>query len=137
MQGVEKGPNAALEATRRADARQTSHEQAQIQSAGVHRVVSVVGGEPGALVMTFDKHTGEEPWRALAPRTEMGYSQTTVIKAGGARQLIVWQGSGLCSLDPDTGALYREEPFPGGRRRLPTPFTVVRTCSCRGSAPAR
>ena len=40
--------------------------------------------------MAFDKHTGEERWRALQPRTEMGYSQTVIIEAGGARQLIVW-----------------------------------------------
>ena len=40
------------------------------------RVIFVVGGEPDALVMAFDKHTGEELWRALEPRTEMGYSQS-------------------------------------------------------------
>ena len=79
------------------------------------RVILVVGGEPDALVMAFDKHTGEELWKALAPRTEMGYSQTTIIEAGGARQLLVWHPWGLSSLDPATGALYWEEPFPGGQ----------------------
>ena len=61
--------------------------------------------------MAFDKHTGEELWRALEPRTEMGYSQPSIIEAGGARQLIVWHPWGLSSLDPETGALYWEEPF--------------------------
>ena len=65
--------------------------------------------------MAFDKHTGEELWRALEPRTEMGYSQPSIIEAGGARQLIVWHPWGLSSLDPETGALYWEEPFPGGQ----------------------
>ena len=35
-------------------------------------VIFLVGGEPDALVMAFDKHTGEEVWRALESRTEMG-----------------------------------------------------------------
>ena len=63
------------------------------------RVIFVVGGEPDALVMAFDKHTGEERWKALEPRTEMGYSQLHIIEAGGARQLIVWHPWGLSSLD--------------------------------------
>ncbi len=85
------------------------------------RVIFVVGGEPDALVMAFDKHTGEELWRALEPRTEMGYSQLAIIEAGGARQLIVWHPWGLSSLDPDTGALYWEEPFPGGQAPIADP----------------
>ena len=85
------------------------------------RVIFVVGGEPDALVMAFDKHTGEELWRALEPRTEMGYSQTTIIEAGGAPQLIVWHPWGLSSLDPATGALHWEEPFPGGQAPIADP----------------
>ena len=85
------------------------------------RVIFVVGGEPDALVMAFDKHTGEERWRALEPRTEMGYSQTAIIEAGGAPQLIVWHPWGLSSLDPATGALYWEEAFPGGQAPIADP----------------
>ena len=58
------------------------------------RVIFLVGGEPDALVMAFDKHTGEEIWRALETRTEMGYNQPPIIEAGGARQLIVWHPRG-------------------------------------------
>ena len=75
------------------------------------RLIGVVGGEPDALVVAFDKHTGEEVWRALEPRTEMGYSQPLIIEAGGARQLIVWHPRGLTSLNPETGERYWEEPF--------------------------
>ena len=75
------------------------------------RVIFLVGGEPDALVMAFDKHTGAEIWRALESRTEMGYTQPAIIEAGGARQLIVWHPRGLSSLDPETGAVYWEEPF--------------------------
>ena len=75
------------------------------------RVIFLVGGEPDALVMAFDKQTGDEVWRALESRTEMGYHQPSIIEAGGARQLIVWHPRGLSSLDPKTGELYWEEEF--------------------------
>ncbi len=77
------------------------------------RVIFLVGGEPDALVMAFDKHTGNEVWRAIESRTEMGYHQPSIIEAGGARQLIVWHPRGLSSLNPETGALYWEEEFRG------------------------
>jgi len=77
------------------------------------RVIFLIGGEPDALVMAFDKHTGEEVWRALESRTEMGYTQPLIIQAGCARQLIVWHPRGLSSLNPETGELYWEEEFTG------------------------
>ena len=77
------------------------------------RVILLVGGEPDALVMAFDKHTGDEVWRAIESRTEMGYHQPSIIEAGGTRQLIVWHPRGLSSLDPETGELYWEEEFRG------------------------
>ena len=77
------------------------------------RVIFLVGGEPDALVMAFDKHTGEEAWRALETRTEMGYTQPLIIEAGGVRQLIVWHPRGLASLNPETGERHWEEPFAG------------------------
>lgn len=77
------------------------------------RVIFLVGGEPDALVMAFDKYTGEEVWRSLESRTEMGYNQPLIIEAGGARQLIVWHPRGLSSLDPETGEVFWEEPFEG------------------------
>ena len=75
------------------------------------RMIMLVGGEPDALVMAFDKHTGEEVWRALETRTETGYTQPLIIEAGGARQLVVWHPQGLVSLNPETGEGYWEEPF--------------------------
>ncbi len=84
-------------------------------------VIFGVGGEPDALVMAFDKHTGEEVWRALEIGGEMGYSQLSIIEAGGARQLIVWHPQGLASLDPETGAVHWEEPFHGGQAPIADP----------------
>ena len=36
------------------------------------RLITIVGGEPDALVVAFDKHTGEEIWRAVEVVQEMG-----------------------------------------------------------------
>jgi outer membrane protein assembly factor BamB len=73
------------------------------------RLITVVGGEPGGLVMAFDKRTGAEVWRALDVVGEMGYGQPIIIEAGGARQLIVWHAAALVSLNPVSGEVYWEE----------------------------
>ena len=39
-----------------------------------NRVITLVGGEPDALVVAFDRETGEEVWRALDVYQEMGYA---------------------------------------------------------------
>ena len=78
------------------------------------RLIAVVGGEPGGLVMAFDKQTGEEVWRSLDVVGEMGYGQPIIIEAGGARQLIVWHAGALVSLDPESGELYWEEEWEAG-----------------------
>ena len=75
------------------------------------RLLTVVGGEPDALVVAFDKHTGDELWRAIEVEAEMGYAQPVIYEAGGVRQLIVWHPRALASLDPETGALYWEQPW--------------------------
>ena len=72
------------------------------------RLICLVGGEPDAKMMAFDKHTGEEIWRALSSDWEPGYSQPIIIEAGGARQLIAWHPRDISSLDPETGEVYWE-----------------------------
>ena len=74
-------------------------------------LITVVGGKPDALIVAFDKHTGEEVWRALPTAVEMGYGQPVIYEAGGVRQLIVWHPSALASLDPVTGEIYWEQPW--------------------------
>ena len=61
--------------------------------------------------MAFDKRTGDELWRSLDVTTEMGYAQPVIYEAGGARQLIIWHPTALVSLDPETGAVYWQEPW--------------------------
>ena len=75
------------------------------------RLITIVGGEPDALIVAFDKHTGTEIWRAVEVAQEMGYAQPVIYEAGGARQLIVWHTGALVSLDPATGDVYWEEPW--------------------------
>ena len=78
------------------------------------RLIAIVGGEPDALVVAFDKRTGEELWRALDVVGEMGYGQPVIYEAGGVRQLIIWHAAALASLDPETGQVYWEEPWEVG-----------------------
>ncbi|MCY4659355.1 MAG: PQQ-like beta-propeller repeat protein [Acidobacteria bacterium] len=88
---------------------------------GDHLIV-LLGGEPDAKVVAFDKATGVEAWRALDSDSEPGYSSPIVITAGGVRQLIVWHASAVTSLDPETGAVYWNEPFEvGGGLSIATP----------------
>ncbi len=80
----------------------------------VDLLLAVVGGEPDALVVAFDKRTGAEIWRAGEVVSEMGYGQPVIYEAGGARQLIVWHAAGLVSIDPQTGAITWEEAWEAG-----------------------
>ena len=76
------------------------------------RVFAVPSGRSDAKVVALDKLTGREIWRALdSTQSEAGYSQPTIIDAGGARQLLIWHAGALVSLDPRTGDVYWEQPF--------------------------
>ena len=74
------------------------------------RLISLVGGEPDAKVVAFDKRTGEVLWQALSSDWEPGYTAPVLIDAAGTRQLIVWHPRAISSLDPETGAVYWEVP---------------------------
>jgi len=67
-------------------------------------VYCVVGGE-GSVAVAFDKTTGRELWRALSAG-EQGYCPPTMIEHAGKRQLLIWHGESLNSLDPQTGEVY-------------------------------
>ena len=102
-------------------------------------LIALVGGEPDALVVAFDKRTGGEVWRAIDVVTEMGYAQPVIYEAGGVRQLIVWHPSGVSSLNPaDRRDLTGSRP---GRRVLPLPsrprFAATTTSSSVSSTVAR
>ena len=74
------------------------------------RLICLVGGEPDAKVVAFDKLTGEVLWQALSSDWEPGYTAPILIDAAGTRQLIIWHPRAISSLDPETGAVYWEVP---------------------------
>ena len=82
-------------------------------------VIALLGGEPDAMVVAWDKTTGAEAWRAIETNSEAGYSSPIVIDAGGVRQLIVWYPAGVTSLDPATGDIWWQHDF-----SLPSGFTI-------------
>jgi len=75
------------------------------------RLIAIVGGQPDAKVMAFDKMTGKEIWRALPSDSEQGYSQPVIFEAGGIRQLIIWHPTAVVALDPATGKVHWQQPF--------------------------
>src|SRR5213593_3497009 len=75
------------------------------------RLIAIVGGQPDAKVMAFDKTTGKEIWRALRSDSEQGYCQPVIFETGGSRQLIIWHPTAVVSLDPATGKVYWQQAF--------------------------
>lgn len=89
------------------------------------RLIGFVGGSPNARVVAFDKMTGDEIWRSLPSEADLGVAQPTIIEAGGARQLIVWDSEEVASLDPETGDLYWRQPYAvGGAMTVAMPVKV-------------
>jgi outer membrane protein assembly factor BamB len=74
------------------------------------QLIVLAGGKPGALVVSLDKRTGEEKWRALEGK-EPGYCAPIILEIGGRRQLIVWHPAAVAGLDPADGTVLWEQPF--------------------------
>jgi outer membrane protein assembly factor BamB len=72
-------------------------------------LVLFTGGKPGACVVALDKESGKEVWKALDE--SVSNSSPLVITAGGRRQLVVWTGESVTSLDPGTGKVYWRLPL--------------------------
>jgi len=71
------------------------------------RVILAIGGKPGACIIALDRKTGRDVWKALDE--PVANSSPIMITAGGQRQLIVWTGESISSLDPATGATWWHE----------------------------
>ena len=84
------------------------------------RLIALVGGEPDALIVAFDKQTGDEIWRALPTVSETGYAAPMIYEAAGVRQLIVWQPRAISSLNPETGEVHWEHEW-----AIPSNMTVA------------
>jgi outer membrane protein assembly factor BamB len=83
-------------------------------------LILFTGAKPGACVMALDKRTGSEVWKAL--NEPLSNSSPLIILAGGKRQLIVWTGYSVTSLNPTTGETYwREAMVTSSNDSIPTP----------------
>jgi outer membrane protein assembly factor BamB len=72
-------------------------------------LVCVVGGESGTVV-AFDKDSGAVKWTAL-DACDIGYCPPTLIRAGGADQLVIWHAHAINGLDPLTGKTHWSVPL--------------------------
>ena len=68
------------------------------------KLICLVGGK-GSVAVAFDKHTGEELWRAISA-SQPGYCPPSIIAAGGTQQLLIWDADKLNGLDPETGEVH-------------------------------
>lgn len=76
-------------------------------------VIVQIGGRDGACLVAFDKVTGRERWRAL--EDSASYSAPIVIQQAGRRVLVCITGQRVVGLDPATGQLHWDSPFPPSR----------------------
>src|SRR5262245_44844663 len=64
-------------------------------------VIISAGARPDGTAIAFDRKTGAERWRALDDRP--AYSAPIVLEVCCKRQVILWTGANVNSLDPATG----------------------------------
>jgi outer membrane protein assembly factor BamB len=73
------------------------------------QLITLVGGE-NALVVSFDRITGQEIWRALDD-PQIGYSPPVIFTINGKRHLVVWHPNSITGLEPETGKLLWDVPY--------------------------
>jgi outer membrane protein assembly factor BamB len=73
------------------------------------QIIMLVGGEK-ALVVSFDKVTGSERWRALDD-AEVGYVPPVIFKIHGKRHLVIWHPESITGLDPADGKPLWDVPW--------------------------
>ena len=86
-------------------------------------VILQIGGANGACVVSLDKHTGAEKWRALDDRAS--YSAPIIIQQAGRRVLVCWTGNHVAGLDPASGKVYWKYPFTPVKMVINVPTPVV------------
>lgn len=74
------------------------------------KLITLVGGDKGGLVVCFHRVTGRELWRALDDPA-IGYCPPVIYEFGGRRQLIIWHPAAVSALDPETGKVLWEVPW--------------------------
>ncbi len=83
-----------------------------------------IGGAGDACLAAFDRVTGQPRWQALSD--DASYSAPIVIDQAGRRVLVCWTGNRIVGLDPATGDLYWQYPFPWEKWPIGIATPVVR-----------
>lgn len=83
-------------------------------------------GAPQARLVGLDKMTGREVWRALPTSSDLGYGSPIIVRTGGVDQLISYTPGEVASLDPQTGKVYWQIPFPGAQCCMTPAFDAGR-----------
>ena len=73
------------------------------------KILLHIGGSDNACVVALNKITGEEIWRSL--NDEASYAAPILIKQAGKPVVVVWTGSRVVGLNPDTGSMYWGQEF--------------------------
>ncbi len=73
------------------------------------QLICVVGGQDSTVV-SFDKKTGVEKWRALNA-SQPGYCPPVIHTLGGKRQLLIWHSDAIVALNPSIGKSYWSVPI--------------------------
>lgn len=74
------------------------------------QLITLVGGRPDGLIISFDKKTGKELWRSLEDAA-VGYCPPVLFEFAGKPQLIIWHPEAVSAIDPQNGKAIWEVPF--------------------------
>lgn len=87
------------------------------------QLICLAGGD-GSTVVSFDKKTGAEKWRALTAK-EPGYCPPSIVNDEGERVLIIWHPEAINGLDPKSGKVLWTVPWKlRSGLSIPTPRRV-------------
>jgi len=86
-------------------------------------LIAQIGGQPGACLIALDKRTGAPRWQALDDPAS--YSAPIVIDQAGRRVLVCYTGNRVVGINPASGALYWEYPFPPAQMVIGVASPVV------------
>jgi outer membrane protein assembly factor BamB len=87
------------------------------------RVVISVGATDGRSLVAYDARDGAPVWAAGSDRSS--YSTPALLTLAGRPQLVALNASSLTGLEPATGRLLWEQPFPGGQPNVATPVATA------------
>lgn len=73
------------------------------------QLICLAGGK-GSIVVSLDKKTGKEIWKALSA-SETGYCPPTLIRAANVDQLLIWDADNLNALEPTSGKVLWSQPL--------------------------